>query len=503
MNATDFILPIAIATTLYMILFLDKQKKLRAWQAFWLALGCWLMIATIVWLATVLQLYGLKESKNVWDIASMVFTFLGTALTVGTAIAGITALLSYISINDKLKKAEQDLNSAQEKLTEFQELHQHSIKLKQQIDDIEKYQVLIQDLDNTKIADTETNQAAESAAEQILKSNYSQFEHRLKARAILDSITARKQFDEIRQNPSADAWQQNITARGEIMALWQLLYQGSNQSNLETNQANYASAVFNYGASYSFASDYYQNNKDKTVYLDLLHQASKQYALALQINPNLHKAANNWGVALSAKANVLSDTEFVEKCRLWQLAEEKYALALNIKSDYHDAANNWGITLSYEAEALPNTELTEKRQLWQKAGEKYALALDIKSDFHHETATNWGNVLNNEANALPNTELAEKRRLWQEAGKKYASALQIQPNRHEAANNWRIALNREANALPDTEWEEKFNLWQNALKKVQDLQNLSEKHQQSSAIQNLVNQIEQQIADLEKRKPSS
>lgn len=309
MNLINFIVPIAIGMTCYVVFLLDKQKKLKAWQAFWLSLGIWLMIATIVWLATVLQLYGSEKSKNMWDIATMVFTFFGTVLTAGTAIAGITALLSYISVNDKLKKAEQDLNSAQEKLTAFEKLHQRSIELEQQIIDMEQYQVLIQDLDNTKITDTETNQTAESAAKQILQSDNSRFEDCLKARAILAEIEARKQFKEIKQNPSTDAWQQNITARGEIMALWQLLYQGSNNNNRETNKKNYASALFNYGVSYSFASHFYQNDKDKIVYLDLIYQASKQYALALQINPNVYKAANNWGNALNREAQALYPTQ--------------------------------------------------------------------------------------------------------------------------------------------------------------------------------------------------
>lgn len=473
MNVIHFILPIAIATTLYMILFLDKQKKLRAWQAFWLALGCWLMIATIVWLATVLQLYGLKESKNVWDIASMVFTFLGTILTAGSTITAIAALISYISINDKLKKAEQDLNSAQEILNRFNNSAKDAEDGKNQsekdfntiepykIDEVKRETEPYNKIDTVKIQDlitnTETNQStesAESAAEQILKSDYSQFEHRLKARAILDEIKLSKQFDEIKQNPSADAWQQHIIARGEITALWQLIYQISNTSNREINRENYAITVFNYGMSYALASDFHQNDEDKAVYLNLLHQASKQFDLALQINPNLENAAYNWGYALQLEAE------------------------------------------------LPDTKLEKKRRLWQEAGEKYALALRIKPD-KLDATINWGIVLSNEANALFDTELTEKRRLWQEAGKKYASALYIQPDEHDAANNWYVALNNEANALHDTKWEEKFNLWRNALNKVQTLQNLSEKHQQSSAIQNLVNQIERKIADLEKRKPLS
>lgn len=128
------------------------------------------------------------------------------------------------------------------------------------------------------------------------------------------------------------------------------------------------------------------------------------------------------------------------------------------------------------------------------------MALDIKPD-KHEAANNWGNTLNKEARAL--TELTEKRRLWQLAGEKFALALQIKPDYDKAANNWGSALNHEAKALSNTELTEKHNLWQNALDKVQKLQSLSDKHQQSSALQNLVKKIERKITDLEKPKLSS
>ncbi len=177
-----------------------------------------------------------------------------------------------------------------------------------------------------------------------------------------------------------------------------------------------------------------------------LKLAGKHYEQALNIKPDLHEAANNWGLALEAEARALPALDLSTARALWQQAGEKYQLALSIKPDDHEAANNCGLALAAEAGALSALDLTAARTLWQQAREKYQLALSIKPDLH-EAANNWGNALAVEARALSAIDLTTARALWQQAGEKYLMALSIKPDLHEAANNWGSALLSEARAI--------------------------------------------------------
>ena len=102
---------------------------------------------------------------------------------------------------------------------------------------------------------------------------------------------------------------------------------------------------------------------------------------------------------LALEAQVLSLTDLSAACDLWRQAGERYAQALAIKPDIHEAANNWGVALGNEARALAPTDLPAARNLWRQAGERYAQTLAIKPDMH-EAANNWGSSLISEYQAL-------------------------------------------------------------------------------------------------------
>jgi len=190
-------------------------------------------------------------------------------------------------------------------------------------------------------------------------------------------------------------------------------------------------------------------------------QAGECYTQALEVKPDYHDAANNWGIALDREAQALAASDLPAARALWRQAGERYAQALAIKPDKHEAANNWGWVLAQEAQALAASDLPAARALWRQAGERYAQALAIKLDMH-EIANNWGSALDDEAQALAASDLPAARALWRQAGERYAQALAIKPDKHEAANNWGNALAREAQALAASDLPAARALWRQA-----------------------------------------
>ena len=71
----------------------------------------------------------------------------------------------------------------------------------------------------------------------------------------------------------------------------------------------------------------------------LFKDATEKYAAALKINPDLHEALNNWGVALAARARTKSGAE---ADALFKDASENYAAALKIKPDRSRGAEQFG-----------------------------------------------------------------------------------------------------------------------------------------------------------------
>ena len=200
---------------------------------------------------------------------------------------------------------------------------------------------------------------------------------------------------------------------------------------------------------------------DLTKSRQLWAAAVERYKKALEIKPNMHEAANNWGRALAAEARAVKDHDLAAARALWQAAGDQYKRALAIKPDMHWAACNWGIALAAEARAVKDHDLAAARALWKAAGDQYKRALEIKPDMH-EAACNLGIALAAEAWAVKDHDLAAARALWQAAGEQYARALQIKPDMHEAACNWGSALDDEAQAVNDQDPAAARSLWKAA-----------------------------------------
>ena len=99
---------------------------------------------------------------------------------------------------------------------------------------------------------------------------------------------------------------------------------------------------------------------------------------------------NNWGIALSARAN----TQAAEDAdRLFEEAGRKFAEALRLEPGSPMALSNWGNALSDQAKTKAGQEAD---RLFEEAGRKYAGALRLKPDFP-ESLANWGVALTDQA----------------------------------------------------------------------------------------------------------
>ncbi len=192
-------------------------------------------------------------------------------------------------------------------------------------------------------------------------------------------------------------------------------------------------------------------------------KAHTLWAAVAALEPTDHVAQFNTGYWAQMQAN----KETPQGTRFWlQEAARAYAQALQIKPDMHDAASNWGNALAAEAKVLADSDLPAARALWLQAGQRYAQALQIKPDMH-EAASNWGNALDAEAKVLADSDLPAARALWLQAGQRYVQALQIKPDLHEAASNLGGALLHEWQAVVATDPGEANKLLERALTLLQ------------------------------------
>lgn len=345
---------------------MDKQEHpINLWERIiWLAfavLGC---IGILVFLATTAQLYWRNAAAtDFWNLATAVFTFFGVLLTAGAAFATVAAVISYFSVNQKLKEAKSSLKK-------FKQLDQERKQLQAELETLAAYQAVAQDLQQHDATDKQSQQKSLQAARQILANPQAGFEARLKAHAIIQDDKIYREFEQVRAKPSEEAWQQIIAMRQENLAVWKLLFQAASKADdaYDKAQNNYVTALFNYGVALSFYGNYLhkQNETDKAI--SQWQQAGQQYALVLEMKADKyvdkHKAAYNWGLALSREARAVANGDLESARVLWKTAGEKYQQALDIKSDMYKAANNWLFAIRKEANYLPNAAQIE---LWEQA----------------------------------------------------------------------------------------------------------------------------------------
>jgi tetratricopeptide (TPR) repeat protein len=156
----------------------------------------------------------------------------------------------------------------------------------------------------------------------------------------------------------------------------------------------------------------------------LFNESFVKFARAVLIEPNMHAAFNNWGVALADLAQIKESEEQRQEAEaLFKDSFAKYACAIKIKPDKHEAFNNWGTALAHLA------QLNGRQALYFESFAKYACAIEIKPD-NYSAFLNWGNALSGLA------QLNGVKGLFEESFEKYANAVAIKPDLPEAFYNW-------------------------------------------------------------------
>ncbi len=173
-----------------------------------------------------------------------------------------------------------------------------------------------------------------------------------------------------------------------------------------------------------------------------LSLAGSEYRKALELQPQMHTALNNWGVAIARYAKQLENDE---ANTFFILAAEKFQAALNISPKKYTTLNNWGSALSEQAQR--STGKTSKR-LFQMANNKFQLAHNINKDAE-EVLYNWGNSLFEQAKKTKTNRRSIK--LYQHAAEKYQQALNINPNNSDILCNWALTLAFQAHRVPKEE----------------------------------------------------
>ena len=175
-------------------------------------------------------------------------------------------------------------------------------------------------------------------------------------------------------------------------------------------------------------------------------EATKEYKVTTELEPESPEAYNNWGNALMELAKIKSGSEAE---RLYKEAFEKYKLATTYKKNFHEAYNNWANALMELAKIKSGSEA---EKLYKEAFEKYSLATTYKEDLQ-EAYFNWANALCE----LARTKSAiEAEKLYKEAFEKYNLATTYKQDDHEAYNNWGIALSHLAKKKSGNEAEELY-----------------------------------------------
>lgn len=190
--------------------------------------------------------------------------------------------------------------------------------------------------------------------------------------------------------------------------------------------------------------------------------ANKRFKQALSIKPDMHAAANSWGIMLATEASTFARSDLLKALQIWDLAGQRFQQAISIKPNNHQAFYNWGVALLAKANALASTDLSEARKHWHQAADCFQQALSILPD-KHDAANNWGVVLTTEADALADSNLPEANRLWQQAAELFRQALSIKPDKHTAASNWGEALLSEFSRIRQSHPERAGHLLRQAI----------------------------------------
>ncbi|MHC4914375.1 MAG: hypothetical protein ACYTGB_02705 [Planctomycetota bacterium] len=149
----------------------------------------------------------------------------------------------------------------------------------------------------------------------------------------------------------------------------------------------------------------------------LFEQADGDYARALQLQPDMRVALENWGTMFWMQAETADRTD---AARFLDLAGEKYAEALKLAPGASAALGNWGSVLVMRAAGADRAEAGRFLEL---AVEKFRRALEVNPQ-DAWALEGWGNALAMQAELAGG---AEAERLLKLAEEKRAAARSLNP----------------------------------------------------------------------------
>lgn len=364
------------------------------------------LIASTAFLSTILRMYGMEDGQSIWTMATAVYSLLGTILTVGATFSGITAIISYISINDKLKEAKQDLDLASHNLQQFQNLFDKQTQLKQQIQQMENYSVLIHNLEQQTIFNKTEEEIIQikNIADSILQTESSSFEHRLKAYAMKQDIIFSENLNKIRSliyskngivilknsQLSNIKWAEIMHAQMEILSCWKLIYQTSTEYKSTYNKQNYAHSLYNYATLVALHGESILNietfikcshtiisneNVNFNLLVDKFKIAINFYEQAFNIDNNMYHSLRCQGICLDRQACItaINQSNLEQAKILWSESLDKYESAWLICND-EEILHDWADTLYRQGIILKDINIISN------AIDKYLESLLLNSD---------------------------------------------------------------------------------------------------------------------------
>lgn len=429
-------------------------------------------LALVLFLFIINVLIRRYSEQTLVDASLFVFTLLGVILTAGAAFATVAAIISYISINDKLKKSEENLKEIESKveankylLNEIDELRQKKQALVKDLDQIDDYQVLLKELD--KSHKQKNSDKTKEAAKRILAYENASFLDKVKANAILAELDG----NDLKEKD----WENAIGFYQDSMKGWETLFLFNKEKYVE----NYVKSAFNLAYCYSQQ----ENN------LRILYKINELYnrIMVLQSRYNLSFIPDiiyyNWGNDLSSEASLISEYNPQEAKKLCQQAKEKYKTSIELNPKNSKAYNNLGNVLNGEAKLILKDNPQGARKLFQQASEKYKRAIELNPE-NSKAYNNLGFALHNEANFIGKDNPQKAEKLFQQAKEMCVKAIKIEPDYQTAYNNLEEVLSKLDDFLGK---EKKQDYWQKVQEEIMLLPDAQPK-------QDMLKFIEKQIS---------
>lgn len=338
-----------------------------------------IILTTIVFIIlSSIAIYNKYSEQGEWEAIISVFSLLGVLLTAGAGFVTIAAVVSYISINDKLKEAQKNLDEASE-------INQYKVKLKGDITELEKYQVLIKEFENENNKAERNINILKKYANNIIESK-SDFQYKILAYAILKDIEADEAYEYAKIHRKKEDWERAEKLNSQLVEHWRILYLYDKKFT-----ENYLASCFkqsvslerlfidNKNITYTIKSFYF--NKVKELYVIILNE----YIQNKTKNQTIIKAINNLGLLFYKEGNEIyeKNKDKNEAIHLYSKSIEILKIIKSIDNKIFEPNYTWAMSLHKlgKLKMEDNSSYTEVLKIWNDSKNKYYECLEIKPNF--------------------------------------------------------------------------------------------------------------------------